>query len=85
MNNVVLVSGGQQSDSVISVHIHTSILSQILFLCWLLHNIQQSSLSIQWVFAGNPFYLFIYLVTHFKYIRVYRSIPNSPTIPSPPL
>ena len=41
MNNVVLVSGVQQSDSVI--HIHVSILFQILFPFRLLHNIEQSS------------------------------------------
>ena len=37
INDVVLVSGVQQSDSVI--HIHISILFQILFPCRLLHNI----------------------------------------------
>ena len=42
INNVVLVSGVQQSDSVI--HIHVSILFQILFPFRLLQNIEQSSL-----------------------------------------
>ena len=42
INNVVLVSGVQQSDSVI--HIYVSILFQILFPFVLLHNIEQSSL-----------------------------------------
>ena len=42
MNNVVLVSGVQHSDSVI--HIHVSILFQILFPFRLLRNIEQSSL-----------------------------------------
>ena len=42
INNVVLVSGVQQSDSVI--HIHVSLLFQILFTCRLLQNIEQSSL-----------------------------------------
>ena len=42
INNVVLVSGVQQSDSVINIHI--SILFQILFPFRLLHNIEQSSL-----------------------------------------
>ena len=42
MINNVLVSGVQQSDSVI--HIHVSILFQILFLFRLLQNIEQSSL-----------------------------------------
>ena len=42
INNVVLVSGVQQSDLVI--HIHVSILFQILFPFKLLQNIEQSSL-----------------------------------------
>ena len=42
MNNVVLVSGVQQSDSVL--HIHVSILFQIPFPFRLLQNIEQSSL-----------------------------------------
>ena len=42
INNVVLVSGVQYRDSVI--HIHVSILLQILFSFRLLHNIEQSSL-----------------------------------------
>ena len=42
MINKVLVSGVQQSDSV--VHIHVSILFQILFPFTLLHNNEQSSL-----------------------------------------
>ena len=42
INNVVIVSGVQQSDSVI--HVHVSILFQILFSFILLHNIEQSSL-----------------------------------------
>ena len=42
INNVVLVSGVQQSDSVI--HIHVSILFQILFPFRLLQNIEQNSL-----------------------------------------
>ena len=43
INNVVLVSGVQQSDSVI--HIHVSILFRILFPFRLLQNIEPSSLS----------------------------------------
>ena len=42
INNVVLASGAQQNDSLI--HIHLSILSQILFPSRSLHNIEQSSL-----------------------------------------
>ena len=63
INNVVLVSGVQQSDSVI--HIHISILFQILFPFRLLQNIEQSSLC----YAVGPcynfyfvFFLFIYLL-----------------------
>ena len=44
INNVVLVSGVQQSDLV--MHIHVLILFQILFLFRLLQNIEQSSLCI---------------------------------------
>ena len=43
INNVVLVSGVQQGDSV-TLHIHVSILFQILFPFRLLQNIEQSSL-----------------------------------------
>ena len=42
INSVMLVSGVQQSDSII--HIQVSILFQILFPFWLLQNIEQSSL-----------------------------------------
>ena len=42
INNVVIVSGVQQSDSVI--HTHVSILFPILFPFRSLHNIEQSSL-----------------------------------------
>ena len=42
INNVVLVSGVQQSDSV--MHIHVAILFQILFPFRLLQSIEQSSL-----------------------------------------
>ena len=42
INSVVLVLGAQQSGSVL--HIHVSILFQILFPFRLLHNIEQRSL-----------------------------------------
>ena len=42
LSNVVLVSGVQQSHSVL--HIHVPILFQILFPLWLLQNVEQSSL-----------------------------------------
>ena len=44
INNAVLVSGVQQSDSVVSIHIHVSILVQILFPCRFLQSVEQSSL-----------------------------------------
>ena len=44
INNVVSVSGVQQSDSVL--HVHISILFQILFPFRLLHNTEQNSLAI---------------------------------------
>ena len=53
INNVVLVSGVQQSDSVI--HIHVSILFQILLPIRLLQNIEQSSLC----YAVGPCWLSI--------------------------
>ena len=51
----MLVSGVQQSDSVI--HIHVSILFQILFPFRLLHNIEQSSLC----YTAGPCWLSIFL------------------------
>ena len=62
INNVVIVSGVQQSDSVL--HIHVSILFQILFPFRLLHNIEQSSLC----YTVGPCWLsilFIYLLLLF--------------------
>ena len=53
MNNVVLVSGIQESDSV--THIHVSILFQILFPFSLLQNIEQSFLC----YTVGPCWLFI--------------------------
>ena len=53
INNVVLVSGVQQSDTVI--HMHVSILFQILFPFKLLQNIEQSSLC----YTVRPFLLSI--------------------------
>ena len=55
INNIVLVSGVQQSDSVIRIHI--SILFQILFPFRLLKNIEQSSLC----YTVGPCWLSIYL------------------------
>ena len=69
INNVVLVSGVQQSDSVI--HIHVSILFQILFPPRLLQNIVLYGRSLLFIY-------FIFLI-YFKYSSVYMSIPNSQT------
>ena len=57
INNVVLVSGVQQSDSII--HIHVSILFQILFPFRLLQNIKQSSLC----YTVGPCWLTILNIT----------------------
>ena len=51
--NNVLVSGAQQSDSVI--HVHVSILFQVLFPFRLLQNIEQSSLG----YKVGPCWLYI--------------------------
>ena len=53
INNVVLVSGVQQSDSV--RHTHVFILFQILFPFRLLHNIERSSLC----YTVGPFWVSI--------------------------
>ena len=57
--NNVFVSGVQQSDSVI--HIHVSVPFQILFTFRLLHNIEQSSLYYTVVDSFFFFFNFIYL------------------------
>ena len=72
ITNVVIISGGQQRDS--SIRIHVSILPQTPFSSRLPHNIEQSSLCL---------YNKTLLVIHFKCSSVYMSIPNSLTIPLP--
>ena len=67
INNVVLVSDVQQSDSVI--HIQVSIFFQILFPFRLLQSTEQSSLCST---VGRSL-----LVIYFKYSSVYMSISNS--------
>ena len=67
----VTVSGVHQRDSVIRIHV--SILPQMPLLSRLLHDIEQLPIL----------YSRSLLVIHFKYSRVYPSIPNSLTIPSP--
>ena len=95
----MLVSGLQQSDSVI--HTHVSILFQILFPFRLLHNTEQSSLCYTvgpgWLsilfyffFEFLNFILFIFLysrfllVINFIHIGVYMSIPIGQFIPALP-
>ena len=56
INNVVIVSGIQQSDSVI--HINVPVLFQIIFPFRLLHNIEQSSLC----YTVGPCWLSILLI-----------------------
>ena len=65
VNNVVLVSGVQQSDSVI--HTHVCILFEGFFPFMLLYNIEQSSPC--------------YTIGPFKYSSVSMSIRNSLTSP----
>ena len=64
--NAMLVSSVPQSDSV--VHVHVSILLQILFPHRLLQNTEQSSLC--YIYDGSL------LVTYFIYSSVYMLIPN---------
>ena len=71
MVNNVLVSGVQQSDSVI--HIHVSILFQILFPFRLLQNIKQCFLY----YTVGPCWLSILNIAVCT-----LSIPNSQSIPS---
>ena len=60
INNVALLSIVQQSDSII--HIHVSILFQIIFPIRLLHNIEQSSLCYTVVREfGTDMYTLLYL------------------------
>ena len=68
-NNVVLVSGIQQSDS--AIYIHASTLFQIIFPFRLLQNIEQHFCAIL-----GPCWLS-------KYSSVYMSIANSQFIPAP--
>ena len=70
----MLISGVQQSDSVI--HIHISILFQILIPFRLLQNIEHGSLC----YTVGPSWL-----STFKYSSVYMSIPNSQFIHMPHL
>ena len=73
INNVVLVSGVQQSDPVI--HMYVSILFQILFPLRLLQNIEQSFLC--YIVSRSL------LVTYFKYSSV-GDFPGGPVVKNPP-
>ena len=70
ISNIVIVSGGQQRDS--AVHIHVSILLQIPLPSSPAHNIEQSSLC----YTVGPYWLSILNKA------VYMLIPDSLTIPS---
>ena len=76
MNNVVIVSGAQQRDS--TIHIHVSILPQTPLPSRLPHNIEQSSLccTVGPCWLSILFYLFIYfknqfIVSIFIYLFIY--------------
>ena len=64
ISNVVLVLGVQQSDSVL--HIHVSVLLQIVFPFWLLQNIEQSFLC----YTVGPCWLSILNIAAFMFLRV---------------
>jgi len=66
INNVVIVSGIQQRESVIHIHVATPF--QVLFPFGCHHNIEQSLLC----YTGNL------LVINSKYSSVYLPIPNYP-------
>ena len=53
INNVVIISGAQQSDS--ALHIHVSILLQIPLSSRLPYYIGRVPCAIQYVFVGYPF------------------------------
>ena len=72
INNVLIVSGINQSDSVLRIRL--SNLFQIFFPFSLLQNIEQISLC----YAVVPYWLSI-----FRYCSVYMSIPNPQSIPHP--
>ena len=75
----MIVSGGQQRDSAICIHvsilIHTPLPPRVP------HNTEQRSL----LYCKNTEFLYSrsLLVVHLKYSSVYMPIPNSLTIPSP--
>ena len=71
INDVVIVSGGQQRNSAIQIHV--SIFPEVPTPSKLPHNIRQFPVL----------YIRSLLVIHFKHSSVYMSIPNSLTIPSP--
>ena len=73
INNVVLVSGVQQSD--LFIYIHVSILFQILLLFKLLQSIKQSSLC----YTVGPCWLSI------LNIAVCTHKPQTPSLSVPPL
>ena len=62
MNNVILISGVQQSDS--GMHTRVSILFQILFPIRLLQNIKQSSLCYTVGISGVRTWEAVYKIKH---------------------
>ena len=72
--SIMLVSGVQQSNSVVCVH--TSILSQILFLYSFLWNTEQSSLCC----ARGPYYLFFMQMKVLVTLSRVRLFANSWTL-----
>ena len=67
INNVVLVSGVQQSDSVIRIHV--SILFQILFPFRLLQNIEQHSLC----YTVGPLLVIYFILFYYYFFRSHGS------------
>ena len=67
INNVIIVSGGQQRDSAICIHV--SILLQTPIPSMLPHNIEQSSMCYTVGSCGYPFY-FIYLFFLIIYFEI---------------
>ena len=71
INNVVIASGVQQSDSFI--HICVSVLFQILFPFRLLHNIEQSSLC----YTVGPCWLSFFFFNKFIYLFIFGCVGSS--------
>ena len=76
--NILLVSGGQQSESVLYIYIYIYILFQILFHYKLLHDIEYSSLCN----TVDPCLSALYIVVCICYSQTPNlSPPTAPTVP----